>query len=328
MRSYAGWLSVLAPTLTVLVACAGETALTVEAEVRIDAILGGNGAVRVQHIEQPAGVANRDFVIDCQLLGGQQTGRCSSTFFDVGGRGSMRLRATGIQDTIVSLGGDCEETTGSLCTLNFDTSEPIILQGVFLVRVAAPTDTTSPPDTTTNDVVLADNYEAGCGNWADTVASSAGPVTQSIACRTSGGSDGGMYREIRHSFSGPGQLVVDHTFTGGSVLVGATGDGALCATSVRFRESRIITTGTAMGASFWVMQNGVRYRVGAGTHTSTSWEAVDTGPLTVGDFSPGLDLCPLQPTVLTFGVARSNSTGNPTNLIVGGMDEWSVMVSR
>ena len=248
---------------------------------------------------------------------------CSHGFFDSGSGGVFDVVA--VPDPgwrLVSWGGDCASAPDLTCTLSFTT-----LPAEFNVDAVFE----EVPD----DIVLSDDFDSpsGCDDWTTTTGTGGVAGESFQACRPNGGSDSGAYREMTHELPGEGTLVADHQYLGGTVLVGTGVGEAVCAVSVTFREQRALTSpafdGAAVGASVWVLQDGVRYRASLGQFTETTWTSFDSGALTADDFAPaGLDLCPSTPTPLAFGYTRSNTNtnGSVPQVNVHGIDEWSVTI--
>jgi hypothetical protein len=243
---------------------------------------------------------------------------CDFNFADAGLGGTIVVTAVPDAGAVLqSWTQGCPGSTMLTCALSFNAGADDTLSAAA----------TFVPNTLA--ITFSDNFNSGCGQWTVTGTGGTAGGTNSEACRSSGGINGGGYREMTHQF-GMGSMSVEHTFTGNSLVVGR-GSGETCAATVRFQEQRIITTaaftGAAVGAWVWIKQDGVRFNGPAEAFTNTSWGNYDTGDLTATQFAPGLDLCPVTTSTLTFGIGRSNTTNGAIPItMVHGIDDWSVTI--
>ena len=243
---------------------------------------------------------------------------CEFAFADAGAGGTIVVTAVpNAGATLQSWTVGCPGSTTQTCGLSFNSGADTTLSAAATFVAVS------------SAITFSDDFNSGCGQWTVTATGGTSGGTNTEACLGSGGINGSGYREMTHQ-QGMGSMSVEHTFTGGSLVVGR-GSGETCAATVRFQEQRIITTaaftGAAVGAWVWIKLDGVRFNGPSSTFNDLGWTPYDSGPLTGADFGSGVDLCPTTATTLTFGFGRSNTNnGAPTITNVHGIDEWSVTI--
>lgn len=282
----------------------------------------GSGSVRIQNVTQPTGQTD-PFAIDCQITGSLTSGACSDTLRDIGGGGTVTLRASSINDTIVALGGSCAEVSGPLCSLSFTINEGDVTKTATF-RV----DTFAVPAPDTTAVVISDDFESAKA-WHTELRSANGGATHSDSLSATGGESGG-FRRMEHVLPALSSIVVYHRFD--QVGYNPAVQGAI--TSVDYQESHRVFNppfaGAAVGATFTIEQAGVVYLAPIPTFSSTSWEQVTLTGLTAGDFTPapGPDFS-ASGAPMFFGFTRSNTqSANVAGGRVHGVDNWRVVVNR
>lgn len=177
-------------------------------------------------------------------------------------------------------------------------------------------------------VVFEDDFSVG-DLWEETVISGTQGATSTFENRSAGGVSGG-YRHMTHVFAAPGNIGVQHLYTGGSYDPSV--DGAI--DHINYSEWRIqfdLPFPTArIGSLALAVQNGVVYLARINDDTSygnVTWEKGEALQLTAADFSPaGLDLSD-QGAEISFGFYRSNSTGG-TITTTHGIDDWRIEIIR
>jgi hypothetical protein len=177
-------------------------------------------------------------------------------------------------------------------------------------------------------VVFQDDFSVG-DLWEETVISATTGATSTFETRPTGGVSGG-YRHMTHVFAAPGNIAVQHLYTGGSYDPSV--DGAI--EHINYSEWRIQLDPpfptARIGSLALVVQSGVVYTARINDETSyasQTWEKGEAVQLTAADFGPaGLDLSD-QGAEIFFGFYRANSTGGVLTT-THGIDDWRVEIIR
>jgi len=307
-------------------ACSSAPLSTEFPLIEVSVTVQGAGSGSIVNVTQVQGAdSGFPFEINCTVVQGGASGACSSRFLDAGGTGTMVLRATPAPGhQVSSLGGDCAESSGEMCSLSFagvayagEGRVALRLNALFTIDSVAPT-----------TVAIGDDFE-NTRAWRHTIVSVNGTVTDSASVESSGGSPGGfLYME--HRLLGIGNVVVHHWFD--ETTYDPATQGPI--TSLTYGEDHLVIdpafSGAAVGGSFLVEQAGQVYTMVTSTFSNTSWQRWTQDGITAADFSPapGPDFSSAG-APLRFGFGRSNSNTAGGNWISKhGLDNFLVEIER
>ena len=198
--------------------------------------------------------------------------------------------------------------------------------GVMLALAAVGCSATAA-STTFYDGVLSN------ADWSGSIASQSGPPVSFTAQQVAAGGNPGFFREVGHTFGGPGSIITSHLFTGGSynpVTQGAIAD-------IDFSADLFLFNGGdsgAVGYGALLSQGGTVYIAGFGTTTTPFWIGFSLSDLTASNFSKLSGAGPVTPDfsatggVIQLGYFASNGTGIARSTsTLSGLDNWSVTVT-
>lgn len=199
--------------------------------------------------------------------------------------------------------------------------------------------------------VVIEDQDFDDANWTLTVAQTEGATvsTDPTGRLSSGGLDGSAYRSMTHEITNPSlgehpsctaedgcsfSIVVTHQYQLGSYTPAT--DGAI--SHIDYSEAHVITEpafeGAAVGWTFAIWQDGIRYILDPASRPSTAfrdvaWATESNCGLTPESFTPaGLNFA--DGSTMTFGYLRSNTntSAGTTQRNVHGIDDFRVVIAK